>query len=80
MYADAVGQDPLIFPSVCAYGSLDDQTVCIEGVIEKVADRDEGRARMACGLLEGASEAVCSAAAQEKMYRLTKPSMALYLP
>jgi hypothetical protein len=79
MYAHTVGERPAVFPAVCTYGTLDDQTVCIEGVIEKVADHDEERARTACTLLESQAAQICWAAAREKMYRLDKPSMRLYL-
>jgi hypothetical protein len=80
MYAQTVGQTPAVFPAVCAHGTLEDQTLCIEGVIEKLADHDEHRARLACNVLEAAPAEICSAAATEKMYRLDKPTMHLYLP
>jgi hypothetical protein len=52
--------------------------MCIEGVTEKLSDYDERRAVAACAVLDGANAEVCRAAAQEKMYRLDKPTMELY--
>ena len=69
---------PGILPQVCRHGSPADQVVCIEGAIEKLADFDERRAMAACATLDGANAEVCQAAAREKMYRLTKPTMELY--
>ena len=71
-------ENPSVLAKVCRHGSPADQAVCIEGAIEKLADFDERRAMAACATLDGANAEVCQAAAREKMYRLTKPTMELY--
>lgn len=80
MYYQAVGEDPSVLPRVCGSGTLEDRTVCIEGAIERLADHDEQRARIACRHLQTETAEICWAAAREKMYRLEKATMKLYLP
>lgn len=77
-YIHDVADDPALFARVCLNGNPDDQIMCIEGAIEKLADYDEHRAAKICNTLDGANKSACLAAAQEKMYRLDKPSMHLY--
>lgn len=79
-YTKAVGKRPALLPDLCDQRNADEQRVCVEGVIEKLADYDEARARAACATLTGAAAAVCTEAAEGKMYRLVKPSMPLYVP
>ena len=57
---------------------MEDQIMCIEGVIEKMADFDEARAMAVCSILTGDHAKICQAGAREKMYRLEKPTMILY--
>ena len=73
-----IADEPRALGAVCGGGSVDAQTVCIEGAIEKLADMDAQKALMACQSVRPQSAAVCNAAAREKMYRLTKPSLPLY--
>lgn len=77
-YVRAVFDDPGLIADVCRQGNADDQTMCVEGVVEKLAEYDEAHALAACAKLEGGPAAVCRAAAKEKMYRLDKPSFPLY--
>lgn len=77
-YIRAIFNDPRLVGEVCKYGTPDDQTICIEGAIEKLAEYDEPHALAACATLEGKPATICRAAAAEKMYRLTKPSLPLY--
>ncbi len=76
---------PLVFDhpaklaQVCGLGSRDERILCIEGVVEKLADYDEDVARRSCSSLDGELAKVCNTAAAEKMYRLEKPSLPLYL-
>ena len=75
---------PLVFDhpaklaQVCGQGSRDDRLLCVEGVVEKLADYDEDVARRSCSSLGGELAKVCNTAAAEKMYRLDKPSLPLY--
>ncbi len=62
----------------CARGDRDDRTACIEGTIEKVADVNEQRAKAACAGLDHDMQAVCTQAAERKMYELDKPTFPLY--
>jgi hypothetical protein len=77
-YRVAISRDPHLLPEVCGYGTPEDQAICIEGAIEKLADYDEKKALEACATLDGENAVVCRAAAKEKMYRLNKPTMRLY--
>lgn len=77
-YARSIAKHPARLSELCAVGRPDDAVVCIEGVIEKLADFDERRAQEACAMLAGSIESVCRAAAEGKMYRLQKPSLHLY--
>jgi hypothetical protein len=70
--------DPERLTRVCADGSRDDQVVCIEGVVEKLADVNEGRAKGACAFIENGMRPVCDAAVQRKMYALENPTFGLY--
>lgn len=73
-----IADDPKLLAAVCRHGTADDQAVCIEGAIEKVADLDRSRALGACASLNGRHEDICTAAASGGMYRLNKPTMRLY--
>jgi hypothetical protein len=75
----AIGRHPALLPAVCLHGTPEDQIMCIEGAIEKLADDHEEQARAACASLAGVLADICQAAAREKMYRLHKPTIALYL-
>jgi len=69
---------PAKLAQVCSQGSPEDRILCVEGVVEKLADYDEGLARQSCTSLDGELAEVCRSAAEEKMYRLKKPSLSLY--
>lgn len=77
-YIEDIGDDPALLSEVCRYGTSDDQTVCIEGAIEKLSDFNKETALSACSALKGENASVCRAAAEEKMYRMNKPTMGLY--
>ncbi len=70
--------DPARLPDVCDSESRDDRIVCIEGVIEKLADLHPGRARAACSYLAEDLQPVCSQAAARKMYGVEKATFSLY--
>lgn len=77
-YVRAVFLNPGLIKDVCLHGNVDDQTMCVEGVIEKLGEYDEAHALAACQELDGELASVCHAAAREKMYRLSKPTFSLY--
>lgn len=70
--------DPEAIVRLCGRGERDDRVVCTEGVIEKLADLKEGRARAACAFIEDDLRPVCDAAVERKMYGLDKPTFPLY--
>ena len=73
-----VADEPGSIAPGCSHGNADDQAVCIEGVIEKLADYQPALAAKACHALEGARLEVCRGALEGKMYRLDKPTLPLY--
>jgi len=77
-YTPLIVEHPTLLKVVCSYGDNKEQLLCIEGVIEKLADFNEQRALEACKTLDSKTRDICIAAAQGKMYRLDKPSMYLY--
>lgn len=73
MYMGTVENYPDLLPSICNAGDLDDKIVCIEGVIEKLADAHEARAIEACKYFGEPLRAACDRAARDKLYALDKP-------
>ncbi|MGH7884863.1 MAG: hypothetical protein ACRENO_04110 [Thermodesulfobacteriota bacterium] len=73
-----VNNNPMIVKYICEKGDEDEQTLCIEGAIEKLADFSESEALRVCNTLDGKNKDVCLSAAEEKMYRLDKESLDLY--
>jgi len=71
---------PALLREICDVGTRENQIMCIEGVIEKLAEYDQRSAMIACSILEGENAKVCYEAAKEKMYRLNKPTLKLYRP
>ncbi len=45
---ERVEDDPEVLAALCEHGTLADQTLCVEGVIEKLADYDEAMAHLSC--------------------------------
>ncbi len=74
-----IGRHPALLPAVCLHGTPEDQIMCIEGAVEKLAEYNEERAHAACATLDGGMADICTTAAREKMYRLHKPPIELYL-
>lgn len=79
-YVNEIANDPSLLARLCLSGGPQDQIMCIEGTIEKLADYNEPRAITVCNTLEGENQQICLAAAHEKMYRLDKATMPLYRP
>ena len=76
--AAEVFADPSQLAPLCNHGSQTEQVVCIEGAIEKLAEYDEERATAACSSLDDALQSVCERAVSDKLYSLTKATLALY--
>jgi len=74
----AVYHQPGWLARACADGDRGDRIACIEGTIEKIADVSEPRAMAACRGLDRDLKAVCTDAADRKMYELDKPTFPLY--
>ena len=80
MYSREVADNPSLMPELCRVGTREDQILCIEGVIEKMADFDESQAMAVCATLKGDKAKVCIDGAKGKMYRLDKSTLNLYRP
>lgn len=79
MYIVSVSRKPSNITKLCNQGDYEDKVMCVEGVIEKLSDMKESSALEACNHLDGKLSEVCMGAATEKMYRLNKPTMNLYV-
>lgn len=77
-YAPIINTYPSLLKVVCSAGNSNEQTLCIEGAIEKLADFNEQWAISTCELLDSKNKGICLAAAHGKMYRLDKPTIELY--
>lgn len=73
-----IAEKPGFLTDVCHHGTAEDQALCIEGAIEKLADVNESKALIVCSSLSGRNADLCRTAARGKMYRLNKPTMPLY--
>lgn len=74
-----VSKKPELMAGLCPDSPAEDQTMCIEGVIESLAAFNPSQATTACSHLKDRAGDICKAAAQEGTYRLKKPSLPLYL-
>jgi hypothetical protein len=63
---------------VCPPASPDEQRVCIEGAVERLARYEPQRAAEVCAELEGARRSICDEAARNQMYNMDK-DLSLYL-
>ena len=72
-----ISRGRLTAAQACGAGSRDDQTVCIEGVMERLGKFQPAIAAERCEPLTDWRRGVCQAAASRKMYDMTK-SFALY--
>ncbi len=64
---------------VCSSASPDEQRVCIEGAVERMARYRPERAAEVCAALEGPGRSICEQAARNQMYNMDK-DLSLYLP
>lgn len=74
-----LGDEPDVLEQLCVHGNITDQTMCVEGVIDKMIDYDPAMARQACDGLSGEIQQICYDAARLGMYSLDKPTMSYYL-
>ncbi|HYU32066.1 MAG TPA: hypothetical protein VEW48_07875 [Thermoanaerobaculia bacterium] len=75
----AVAQKPELIANACPDQPVEDQTLCLEGLVESFAAFEPEKAAASCGSLTGHAAEICQAAAREGTYRLNKPSLPLYL-
>ena len=73
----AVEKKPEKLNEICQHGNIDDQKVCIEAIIERLADYQEPQAYAACTFVEGELNEFCNRAADRKYYSVDK-SFELY--
>lgn len=73
-----VFDQPKKLASICSKGTHDDQVMCVEGVIEKLAELHERRAIAACTFLSADLRPACDDSVKRKMYSLDKPTLSLY--
>jgi hypothetical protein len=75
----AVAQQPDLISTLCPEAPAEERTVCLEGAIESLAAFNPVRASFSCLYLKDQAAETCKAAAREGAYRLSKPSLPLYL-
>jgi len=75
----AVAKDPHLITTSCPEQPAEEQTMCLEGLVESFAAFEPEKAVESCGHLQGQAAEICQAAAREGTYRLNKPSLPLYL-
>jgi hypothetical protein len=73
-----VAQTPARIHEVCERGAAAAQWLCIQGVVEKLAELDEPAARRVCAELRGQNAAVCQEAARNKLYGIRKTGLDHY--
>lgn len=74
----AIAKEPALLAEVCQFGDDDDQSMCVDGAIEKLADFDPSKAERACARLPEARIASCKEAARGGLYRLDRRDWSLY--
>jgi hypothetical protein len=67
-----VAQTPARIHEVCERGPAPAQWLCIQGVVEKLAEVDEASAQRICAELQGKNAEVCREAARNKLYGIRK--------
>jgi len=74
-----VSRQPELIATVCPSQPVEEQTMCLEGLVESFGNFQPDKAASSCSHLAGPAAEICRAAAREGTYRLDKPSMPLYL-
>lgn len=75
----AVMDEAYTVGDICERGRHEDAQMCIEGLIEKWQDWNPAAALAACNSVSESLKPTCTAAANDGMYRLDKPTIGLYL-
>ncbi len=76
-HSGVIGGGLRMLADVCRFGTRDDQTVCVEGAIERLGRFTPAIASQRCASLTDWRREVCQAAASQKMWYMEK-SFALY--
>jgi hypothetical protein len=76
-HSGIIGGGRRMLADVCGFGTRDDQTVCVEGAIERLGRFTPAIASQRCASLTDWRREVCQAAASQKMWYMEK-SFALY--
>ncbi len=79
-FAGLVFNEPSRLPEICPVASKEEQSLCIEGVVENLAYNDKAKAREACTYVSPEFTALCAAAVDSSYYRTDKETLPLYLP
>jgi hypothetical protein len=74
----AVAQAPSRIREVCERGPAAAHWLCIQGVVEKLAELDEPAAQRVCAELRGKNAEVCREAARNKLYGIRKIGLEHY--
>jgi hypothetical protein len=77
-HVGTVAQAPPRIREVCGRGGEASQWLCIQGVVEKLAELDEPLARRVCGELAGKNTEVCAEAVRNKLYATRKAGIEHY--
>jgi hypothetical protein len=73
-----VAEVPSRVHEVCERGPAAAQWLCIQGVVEKLAELDEPAARRVCAELQGKNAEVCQEATRNKLYATRKVGLDYY--
>lgn len=77
-YMHPIAQGHISIKTICLHGTDEDQFMCIEGTMERMAKYYEARAVQVCADLHEKNQDICLRAVQHKMYNLNK-DLSLYL-
>jgi hypothetical protein len=73
-----VAASPARIREVCEHGAEAARWLCIQGVVEKLAELDQPLATRVCAELQGGSADVCREAARNKLYATRKAGLEYY--
>jgi hypothetical protein len=73
-----IAQGHISIKTICLHGTDEDQFMCIEGTMERMAKYYEARAVQVCADLPEKNQDICLRAVQHNMYNLNK-DLSLYL-
>lgn len=76
-HVQQVMRSPMLLAQICQAGDREDQTVCIEGAIERMARYAGNAAARACSALDDWRQTICEESRQRGLYAMDR-SFALY--